>query len=83
MSEKTLLASVVAGMGMTLLTGLFENTPSRLVGAVHYGYPFAWLVRLVVAPQYSPWNVSTPDLVGDIVTWSMILGIILFVLRRE
>jgi len=83
MSVKTVLACALGGIGITLLTGLFENTPSRLVGAVHYGYPLAWLVRLIVAPQYSPWHVSTPDLLGDIVIWSVILGIILFVLRRE
>lgn len=83
MSVKTVVVCALGGIGMALLTGLFENTPSRLVGAVHYGYPFAWLVRLVVAPQYSPWHVSAPDLLGDIVTWSVILGIVLFVLRRE
>ena len=49
-SVKTFVLAVIGGVVMTLLTGLISHTPEMLVGAVYYGYPFAWLEMLVVAP---------------------------------
>ncbi len=67
----------IGGIVITLLTGLLENTPEMLVGAVWYGYPLAWLVRMVVAPEYNPWVVRPLRLVADLVFWLMIAEIIL------
>lgn len=50
-----------------------------LVGAVYYGYPFAWLERLIIAPQYFPWVVRPLRLVIDIVVWTIIVWVILFI----
>jgi hypothetical protein len=83
MNSKVLLASVLGGAAVTLLTGLISNTPSMMVGAVHYGFPFAWLVRLVVAPQYFPWQVNVVNLIFDVTVWSLIIGIVLSVLRKK
>jgi hypothetical protein len=75
---KLLLLAAVAGIVITLLTGLIENTPEMLVGAVWYGYPLAWLVKMIVAPQYFPWVVRPYRLVADIVFWAVVVAIILF-----
>lgn len=49
-----------------------------LIGAMRYGYPFSWLIRLIIAPQYFPWRVDLTNLIADIVIWSVIVGIIIF-----
>jgi len=67
---------------ITLATGLINHTPEMLVGAVYYGYPFAWLVMLVIAPQYFPWHVRPVRLVLDIIVWAIVVWIILFVVSK-
>jgi len=83
MATKTVIYSVIGGVVVTLLTGLISNTPAMLVGAMHYGYPLAWLVRLVLAPEYFPWRVNVPNLVVDLVIWIMIVGMAVTVLTRR
>ena len=80
MKAKILSSAVVGGVIITLVTGLIINTPPMLVGATHYGYPFAWLIRLIIAPQYFPWRVNVLNLIADIIVWGIIIGIILFAL---
>ena len=82
MSLKTVVLALVGGIVITLLTGLADHTPEMLVGAVYYGYPFAWLEMMVVAPQYFPWVVRPVRLVLDIVVWAVIVWIILFVFSK-
>ncbi len=77
-SLKLLALAAIGGIVITLLTGLVENTPEMLVGAVWYGYPLAWLVRIVVAPEYNPWVPRPLRLIADIVFWTIIVAIILF-----
>jgi hypothetical protein len=79
---KILLFAVVGGVLITLLTGLINHTPEMLVGAVYYGYPFAWLEMMVVAPQYFPWVVRPVRLVLDIVVWAVVVGVVLFVVFK-
>jgi len=73
-----MILAVAVGVAITLLTGLIENTPNMLVGAVHYGYPLAWLVRMIVAPEYNPWAVRPMGLVIDLVVWSAVIFVILY-----
>jgi len=80
---KMAVLAVVIGVAITLLTGLVENTPAMLMGAVWYGFPFAWLVRMVVAPQYNPWVVQPLRLIADIVAWTVVAWVILFVVTRS
>jgi len=79
---KTLLFAVIGGIVITLATGLINHTPEMLVGAVYYGYPFAWLVMLVIAPQYFPWHVRPVRLILDIIVWAIVVWIILFVVSK-
>ena len=82
MNKKIFLSSIIGGVIITILTGLLLYTPHMLVGATHYGYPLPWLIRLVLAPQYFPWRVNIAYLIADIIVWSVIVGIIIFVVKR-
>jgi len=77
-----LLISILGGVLVTLLTGLVPSTPPMLVGATHYGYPLAWLFRLVIAPEYNPWRIDLLNFFADIVIWFVIVAIVVFVVER-
>jgi large-conductance mechanosensitive channel len=81
-SMKLLIFAIIGGAVITLITGLINTTPEMLVGAVYYGYPFAWLEMLVIAPQYFPWHVRPLRLVLDIVIWAVIIWVILFAISK-
>ena len=74
--------AVIGGIVITLVTGLINNTPEMLVGAVYYGYPLAWLEMLVIAPQYFPWHVRPVRLIVDIIVWAIVVWVILFVVSK-
>jgi hypothetical protein len=75
---KIVIFSLIGGVTITLLTGLLLNMPAPLLGAEHYGYPLAWLFRLILAPEYFPWRVDTTGLLGDVAAWAVALGVALF-----
>jgi hypothetical protein len=81
-TTKRLVVSIIGGVIITLLTGLFSSTPQMLVGAEWYGFPFAWLIRMVVAPEYNPWRVEYLNFIADIVVWSVILLVIVFIVDK-
>jgi hypothetical protein len=81
-AERIVIFSVIGGALITLLTGLLSNTPPMLVGAMWYGYPLAWLFRLVLAPEYFPWRVDMTRLLADIAAWAAVVAVALFVGRR-
>jgi len=78
-TSRILLLALGLGVLVTALTGLVNNTPAGLLGAVHYGYPLPWLYQ-VVYPG-APMQVDPMILVMDIVMWSVIIGIILLLLQ--
>jgi hypothetical protein len=77
-----LLVSILGGVLVTLLTGLFPTTPSLLVGATWYGFPLAWLIRMIVAPEYNPWRIELLNFFADIVIWFVIVAIVVFAVER-
>jgi len=77
-----LVVSILGGEIITLLTGLFSNTPEMLVGAEHYGFPLAWLIRMIVAPEYNPWRIEFVNFIADVVVWSVILLVIVFIVEK-
>jgi hypothetical protein len=78
---KSILASIVIAVSVTLFTGAINSTPTLLLGAAWYGYPITWIRRLVIAPQYNPWRVDLPGLAIDLVFWFVITAVILFAVR--
>ena len=83
MRTRDVILAAIIGVAITVITGLIDHTPPNVVGASHYGYPFHWLSRLIIAPQYFPWAVNTGNLVIDIVLWSILAGIVLILLKRK
>ena len=80
---KLLVIAAVGGVAITLLTGLFHNTPEMLVGAVWYGYPLAWLVQQLGNPAYpTVYNLRPLRFLADIVGWAIVVAIILFAYTR-
>lgn len=76
---KLLIFAAIGGIAITLLTGLFPNTPEMLVGAVWYGYPLAWLVQQLGNPAYpTVYNLRPLRFAADIVAWAIIVAIVLF-----
>jgi hypothetical protein len=53
-----------------------------LAGAVHYGFPIAWLFQMIVAPEYNPWRIDFLKFLVDVVVWSVILLVIVCVLEK-
>ena len=82
MNAKSLAIPIIGGVAITLLTGLVPNTEPGIVVAIRYGYPFYWLVQMVVAPQYFPWTVNPLNLIVDVVIWIAIACSIFLVLER-
>ena len=86
-SKKRLVYAFVAGVVITLLTGLIVSTPDCVItlceaGAVYYGVPFTWLEMRVVAPQYFPWVIRLVRLILDIVVWMVVVWVILFIISK-
>lgn len=78
-SLKSVLIAVVLGIIITLATGAISSTPGGLVGAAWYGYPKAWLIKLVVSPQYNPWKLQPASLVIDLIFWIVIAAVIVLI----
>ena len=79
---KRVTFTVMGGIAIMLVTGLIDHTPEMLVGAAYYGYPFAWLERLVIAPQYFPWVVRPMRLILDVVVWTFVVWVILYAVSK-
>ncbi|MBU6998866.1 MAG: hypothetical protein HXS41_14335 [Theionarchaea archaeon] len=78
--KKVLAASLVAGVVITLVTGFINTTPSGLLGATWYGWPFAWRIVPVVLNPVA--NYDIPKLVADIVVWFVVALVILIIIQK-
>ena len=74
------LVSVVAGLVITLITGLINVTPMQLVGATWHGWPFPWFY-VIVYPG-SPISINWLNLIGDIIVWFVIALIVALVISK-
>ena len=74
------LVSVVAGLVITLITGLVDVTPMHLVGATWHGWPLPWFY-VIVYPG-SPISVNWLNLIGDIIVWFVIVLAVALVISK-
>ncbi|HVA83190.1 MAG TPA: hypothetical protein VNF06_03440 [Candidatus Aquilonibacter sp.] len=81
MDTKFAIESIVGGVVITAITGLYNNM-TGLIGATPYGFPATWIRWLAVGPQYSPWQVDPVGLVIDLVVWIVVVAIILAVIKK-
>lgn len=71
-------ASLAGGVVLTLLSAVVPF--QSLLGRTHYGFPMAWLIRRVLAPEYVPWRVNWLGLVVDVAVWTAVVfvGLVLY-----
>jgi hypothetical protein len=81
MDRKTLLASLFTGIGVALVTGLLPREIA--LGATSYGWPLAWRVHMVVAPELNPWRTLPAWFVVDAALWSLLAFLIVYYVRRR
>lgn len=72
--------SLVTGLVITLITGLVDVTPLKLVGATWHGWPLAWFY-VIVYPG-SPTSVNWLNFIGDIIAWFVIVLIAALVISK-
>ena len=78
-----LIGSIIAGIVITLITGLFTNQ-GGFVGSCRWGYPIHWLTKMVVGPQYTaPQEIVWTNLIYDIIIWTLISLFILLIIFRK
>jgi hypothetical protein len=76
-----LLVSLVAGVIVTLITGLVQN--KVLIGATHYGWPIAWRIIRVLAPEHNPLKIIPLWFVIDTAFWAIIFYLIFHYTRNQ
>ena len=81
LDRKTLLMSLLRGTGITLITGLVPR--KTLLGATHYGWPIAWLIRIVSSSQHNPWRILPIWFVLDIAVWSLFAFLLVYFLQKR
>ena len=75
------LMALIGGIGITLITGLVQN--KALIGATHYGWPMAWRILLVLAPELNPLKIIPLWFSIDAAFWTVIVYLILYYTRDK
>lgn len=81
MRSSIVAISIVAGVLVTLATGLLNTTPPRMVGATWYGWPLAWLYVIVYLG--SPWFINWLNFAVDLMLWFILALVITVLLFRK
>jgi len=71
--KKIALFAAILGLVITLITGFINTTPSGLIGASWYGYPWAWRYVPVVLNPVTNYDVA--NFIGDFVVWSIVASV--------
>lgn len=74
MNKKMLLASVVVGVAVTLISGLVQTPMAQLgIDVVYWGLPLPWTMRVIPTRFQS---VDWLNLAADAVFWVIIASIL-------
>jgi len=76
--ELVFASALVAGVVMTLISGLVDVTPLGILGTTWHGWPFAWFY-VIIYPG-SPWSIDWTSLCMDLIVWSMVTFAIFYAL---
>ena len=77
---KKIVYALIAGLVITLITGFINNTPSGLLGAIHYGFPLVWRIVLVTATPTT--NYDFVNFIGDVIIWFVIVGVLMYLYTK-
>ncbi|VVB75601.1 Uncharacterised protein [Candidatus Tiddalikarchaeum anstoanum] len=81
-----IIYSVIGGLCISLLTGLFQTPYYAILGANLWGLPFPWLTQAVLGPDVAaPFNIIWVSVFFNVVIWSVVLflGIELFEIGKK
>lgn len=78
--KKMLILAVIVGVVITLITGVINTTPSDLVGASWYGWPFVWRIVPVVPDPVASYNIA--KFIGDVIVWFIVAFVIMFLWKK-
>lgn len=78
--KKMLILAVIVGVVITLITGVINTTPSGLVGASWYGWPFAWRIVPVVPDPVASYNAA--KFIGDVIVWFIVALVVMFLWKK-
>jgi hypothetical protein len=78
--KKMILVAIVVGLVITFITGWIDTTPSDLVGASWYGWPFAWKTVPVVVNPVASYDIV--NFVADFVLWFVVAFVVMLLLSR-
>lgn len=82
MNAKALVASVLCGLAIALLTGLISYALRAVVNTCSHGYPLPWLTTCLGQQSQAFW-VNIPNLVIDIALWSVVVSVALLMLKKR
>jgi hypothetical protein len=80
-NRNTILFSLLVGLGITLITGLIPN--KSLIGATYFGWPLAWRIRLILAPQQNMWKINAFWFIVDFVIYSLIIFLVIYIAQNK
>lgn len=75
------LISIVTGLLVTTITSIIPV--KTLIGGTHYGIPFPWLIKLVLAPEYSPWRINYLNFGIDILIWTVLVELVVIYINKQ
>ncbi len=81
MNDKKIFTSILGVIGIALISGIIEN--KALAGAIQYGWPMAWRILRVLAPEHSPLRIIPLWFVVDAAFWTVIVYLILRYTRNQ
>jgi len=82
MKARLVAVPFVAGLLMTLATGLLNTTPPHILGASWYGWPLAW--QYVIVYPGSPWSINWLNFAADFALWfAVALAVTVLLFRKR
>lgn len=85
---KMLAGAVGGGALVTLISGAINITPYGYVGAQWYGFPAAWISKLIILNDsttpvwFRPWKLDPVGLAIDLIVWILIVAGLLVLVRH-
>ncbi len=81
MRLRTLVVAIVCGIGISLVTGFFENIPdASIIGARYYGFPLYWRVSMVLISPKD--NFIVTNLAVDTLFWFLVVLLVFIIIGK-
>jgi hypothetical protein len=78
--KKEVIVSIIIGAIVSLLTGLINTTPSKLVGVGYWGFPIKW-VKQIIYPG-APKEILWIHFIENTIIWIAMIFVIVIIIRQ-